>query len=78
MGVVKLVKPAISHELVALFKDLAAAAERGEIDGAAVSCSYPGPDHDFALYVAGAARRNPMYTRGTLCQLDIELSKLTE
>lgn len=78
MGVVKLVKPSISHETVALFKALAAAAERGDINGAAVACIYPGPERDFALHVAGEARRNPIHTRGTLCQFDLELSKLVK
>lgn len=77
MGVVlRLVSPAICHELVTLFRDLADAAERGDFNGAVVSCSIPGPDHDFALYVAGESRRNPTHSRGTLCQLDLELSKL--
>lgn len=78
MAVLKLVKPAISHELVKLLRDLTAAAERGDIDGALVSCCYPGPDDDFALYVAGSARQHISRTRGTLNQLDLELAKFTK
>lgn len=76
MGVLELVKPTICEELVAMFAELGEAAARGDYNGAVVSCSIPGPGHHFALYVAGESRRDPTHTRGALCQLDLELSKL--
>lgn len=79
MGAVVFLVPAVvSHETVNLFRALAAAAERGEIIGAAVSCDYPGPGNNFALHVVGASKADPTHTRGALCQFDDELSKLKQ
>lgn len=76
-SVVSLVPGVISQETIDLFDSLAAAARRGEVNGAAVACNYPGPGHHFGLHVAGSARYDPTHTRGELNQFDIELSKLT-
>ncbi len=76
MSVVSLVARPVSQETVDLFNELAAAAARGEIDGAAVACTYPGPGHHFGLHVTGVARSDPTHTRGAFNQFDIELSKL--
>lgn len=76
--VVELLQAVVSEETINLFRALAAAAERGEIIGAAVACDYPGPGNHFALHVVGASKAHPRLTRGTLCQFDEELSKLKQ
>lgn len=78
MGVVlTLVDPAISEETVQFFKSLAAAAERGEIVGAAVVYIKPGGfPWRFALDISGCAWRDPTFVRGTLNQFDKVLADL--
>lgn len=76
MSVVSLVPHSVSQETVDLFDALADAARRGDINGAAVSFTYPGPERHFGLCIAGAARRDPTHASGSLNKFIIELSNM--
>lgn len=69
----RLLEPQLSHETIRLFEDLCQDARQGKITGAAVAVMRPG--QDFMVDTAGAARRNPTYTRGMLRTLDDVLAQ---
>lgn len=72
--VVFLVRSAVSEDTVAALTHLLQEALAGEVVG--IACVVIHPGRHFSIDLAGAAKTEPLLTRGMVCMLDEKVAEL--
>ena len=72
--IVALAQPAVSTDTVCALEGLLREARAGRLIGIAWVSMFDG--YRYEVDIAGETRRSPTFTRGMLCKLDDELSRI--